>query len=32
MRGIAEEFERELATPAELREFLGLKGLDAVGY
>lgn len=32
MRSIAEEFERELATPAELRDFLGLKGLDAVGY
>ena len=32
MRGIAEEFERELATPADVREFLGLKGLDAVGY
>ena len=32
MRGIAEEFERELATPADVRAFLGLKGLDAVGY
>lgn len=32
MRQIAAEFERELATPAELRDFLGLKGLDAVAY
>ena len=32
MRRIAEEFEREIATPADMREFLGLKGLDAVGY
>ncbi len=29
---IAGEFEREIATPAEVREFLSLKGLDAVGY
>ena len=32
MRRIAEEFEREIATPADVREFLGLKGLDKVGY
>lgn len=29
---IAAEFEREIATPDEAREILGLKGLDAVGY
>ena len=28
MRRIAEEFEREIATPADVREFLGLKGED----
>ncbi len=29
---IAAEFEREIATPDEAREMLGLKGLDAVGF
>jgi len=29
---IAGEFDREPATPAEVREFLGLKGLDEVGF
>jgi uncharacterized protein (DUF849 family) len=29
---IAAEFEREIATPDEAREMLGLKGQDAVGY
>ncbi len=29
---IAAEFEREPATPAEVREFLGLKGLENVGF
>ncbi len=29
---IAGEFEREPATPAEVREFLGLKGLENVGF
>lgn len=32
MRGIAGEFERELATPDDVRSFLNLKGYDAVGY
>jgi uncharacterized protein (DUF849 family) len=32
MKRIADEFEREIATPAEMREYLGLKGLDEVGY
>ena len=32
MRRIAEEFEREIATPADVRDFLGLKGLDNVAY
>jgi uncharacterized protein (DUF849 family) len=29
---IAAEFEREIATPDEAREVLGLKGLDSVGF
>ena len=29
---IASEFDREIATPDEAREMLGLKGQDAVGY
>ena len=29
---IAAEFEREIATPDEAREMLGLKGLDAVNF
>lgn len=32
MRGIADEFERKLATPDEVREFLNLKGIENVGY
>jgi uncharacterized protein (DUF849 family) len=32
MAGIAHEYERELATPADVREFLSLKGLDKVGF
>jgi uncharacterized protein (DUF849 family) len=31
-RRIAAEFDREIATPDEAREILGLKGQDAVGY
>lgn len=29
---IAGEFDRKIATPAEVREFLGLKGIENVGY
>jgi 3-keto-5-aminohexanoate cleavage enzyme len=29
---IAQEFEREIATPAEMRELLGLKGAAAVNF
>jgi uncharacterized protein (DUF849 family) len=29
---LADEFEREIATPAETREMLSLKGIDAVNY
>ncbi len=29
---LADELEREVATPAEMREILGLKGLDAVDF
>jgi uncharacterized protein (DUF849 family) len=29
---IAHEFEREIATPAEARAYIGLKGLENVGY
>lgn len=29
---IAGEFDREIATPGEVREFLGLKGFENVGY
>ena len=29
---IAGEFDRDIATPAEVREFLGLKGIESVGY
>ncbi|RME83281.1 MAG: 3-keto-5-aminohexanoate cleavage protein [Caldilineae bacterium] len=29
---IAGEFDREIATPAEVREFLGLKGIENVGF
>lgn len=32
VRRLADEFEREIATPQEAREILGLKGLDAVGF
>ena len=32
VKRIAYEFEREIATPAEAREILGLKGLDAVNF
>lgn len=32
MRRIAEEFEREIAAPADVRQFLTLKGLENVGY
>ena len=32
VKRIASEFEREIATPDEAREMLGLKGLDAVNY
>lgn len=32
MKRIADEFEREVATPDDVRHFLGLKGLEAVGY
>ncbi|MCB9452985.1 MAG: 3-keto-5-aminohexanoate cleavage protein [Anaerolineaceae bacterium] len=32
MRRIAEEFERDIATPDEVRQFLNLKGLANVGY
>jgi uncharacterized protein (DUF849 family) len=32
VKRIADEFEREIATPAEAREILGLKGLDAVNF
>ncbi len=32
MRSIIEEFEREPATPADVRSFLGLKGLGRVAY
>ena len=32
MVDIAAQFEREPATPAEVREFLGLKGLENVGF
>ena len=32
VKRIAHEFEREIATPAEAREMLGLKGLDAVNF
>lgn len=32
MTHIAEEYERELATPDDVREYLGLKGLSNVGY
>ncbi|MBL6982446.1 MAG: 3-keto-5-aminohexanoate cleavage protein [Anaerolineales bacterium] len=32
VKRIAAEFEREIATPDEAREMLGLKGLDAVDY
>jgi uncharacterized protein (DUF849 family) len=32
MAGIAHEFERELATPDEVRQFLSLKGVENVGY
>jgi len=32
VKRIASEFEREIATPDEAREMLGLKGLDAVNF
>jgi len=32
VKRLADEFEREIATPQEGREMLGLKGLDAVGF
>ena len=32
VKRIASEFEREIASPDEAREILGLKGLDAVNY
>ena len=32
VKRLADEFEREIATPQEAREMLGLKGLDAVGF
>jgi len=32
VKRLAKEFEREIATPQEAREILGLKGLDAVGF
>jgi uncharacterized protein (DUF849 family) len=32
VKRIASEFEREIATPDEAREILGLKGLDAVNF
>ncbi|HLA97270.1 MAG TPA: 3-keto-5-aminohexanoate cleavage protein, partial [Anaerolineales bacterium] len=32
VKRLAAEFEREIATPAEAREMLGLKGLEAVNY
>ncbi len=32
VKRLAKEFEREIATPQEAREMLGLKGLDAVGF
>jgi len=32
VKRIATEFEREIATPAEAREMLELKGLDAVNF
>lgn len=32
MAGIVREFEREPATPADVRQFLGLKGVEQVGY
>jgi uncharacterized protein (DUF849 family) len=32
IRGILEALSLEIATPAEAREMLGLKGLDNVGY
>ncbi len=32
VKRLADEFERDIATPAEAREMLGLKGIDAVGF
>jgi len=32
MAGIAKEYERELAKPSDVREFLSLKGIENVGY
>jgi uncharacterized protein (DUF849 family) len=32
IRGILEALSLEIATPAEARQALGLKGLDNVGY
>ncbi len=32
MKRIAEEFEYEIATPADMRALIGLKGLENVGY